>query len=258
MAIARREGGTLLLTADHVLFDAERFRIRTAEGVAYAARLLGRDRASDLALLDSDAALPPLAMGPLPPLGAPVCALGNAFGLGLSVSCGVVSARGRAGVGFNRIEDFLQSDAAINPGMSGGALVDSAGRLVGLIAAIFSKGPDGDIGVNFAISARLIAAALPDLETGGPVAWPEVDLRLRGPPPEQEGPLGPEVFWLPPAGAAPAAGLLRGDRLLRAAGRRLQNAGDWRTAVALAESGEAIPLEIWRDGSFMTSTLTIP
>ena len=99
-----------------------------------------------------DADLPVPAPADEPRVAEPVCAIGNPFGRGLSVSCGVVSATGRANAGFNAIEDFVQTDAAVNPGGSGGALVDGKGRLVGLVSAIFAagsgQGGDTNIGVK--------------------------------------------------------------------------------------------------------------
>jgi len=94
-----------------------------------------------------------------PELGDPVCAIGNAFGLGLTVTCGVVSGLHKAGVGFNAIEDFVQTDAAVNPGASGGALVNRSGKLVGVLSAIFTKKSDANIGVNFAVSSSLALKA---------------------------------------------------------------------------------------------------
>ena len=95
-----------------------------------------------------------------PLIGSHVCALGNSFGLGTGMTCGIISAVRRSNIGFNDIEDFIQTDAAVNPGMSGGALVDSHGRLVGLIDGIFTKDADIDAGVNFAISVPLIQQSL--------------------------------------------------------------------------------------------------
>jgi len=95
-----------------------------------------------------------------PLIGSHVCALGNSFGLGTGMTCGIVSAVRRSNIGFNDIEDFIQTDAAVNPGMSGGALVDPQGRLVGLIDGIFTKKADIDAGVNFAISVPLIQQSL--------------------------------------------------------------------------------------------------
>lgn len=258
VAIGRDGAKTLLLTADHVLGDADSFRIRTADGVAYPAWIIGRDRDSDLALLRAEASLPTLDLADPPGLGQKVCAIGNAFGLGLSLSCGVLSAKARAGVGFNRIEDFLQSDAAVNPGMSGGALLDEEGRLIGLISAIFTKGSDADIGVNFSVSAALIEAALPDLKAGGPVAWPEVDLLFAPPPLDERGPLGPVVARVPKGGAAAAAGLLPGKRILRASDRRIRNLGEWRSAIALAKPGETLSIETWHLGVTHSLQLVVP
>ncbi len=258
VAVATAEGATLLLTADHVLGNAKEFRVRTAEGVAYAASLVGRDRASDLALLSVPVDLAPLEQAAAPALGEPVCAIGNAFGLGLSLSCGVLSASERAGVGFNPVEDFLQSDAAVNPGMSGGALVDAEGRLVGLLSAIFTKGSDADIGVNFAVSTALIQAALPDLRRGGPVAWPKVDLAFRPLPQDAEGPLGPLVARVPAGGAAAAAGLLPGDRILEAGPQRILNPGDWRRAIALSRPGTRLALAVWRQDAREALQLVVP
>ncbi len=256
--IAQEGAKALLLTASHVVGDAKDFRIVTHDGEAYAASLLARDADSDLALLTAETTRAPLPLGSPPQVGDPVCAIGNAFGLGLSLSCGVVSATGRAGVGFNRIEDFVQTDAMVNPGMSGGALVDADGRLVGLLSAIFTKRSDADIGVNFAVSIALLEAALPDLKAGHAVHWPRVALALRPAKPTAVGPLGPVVARLASSGAALAAGLEVGDRLLMAAGRRILNPGDWHGQIALSESGQAIPLVVWRDSQRVTLDLRVP
>ena len=101
------------------------------------------------------------------PIGSHVCAIGNSFGLGHSISCGMVSAVNRQNIGFNDIEDFIQTDAAINPGSSGGALIDSEGRFVGLIDGIFTKDADIDAGVNFAISLSLVKAGLAEMRLRG-------------------------------------------------------------------------------------------
>ena len=95
-----------------------------------------------------------------PSIGSHVCALGNSFGLGISMSCGIVSALNRHNLGINFLEDFIQTDAAVNPGMSGGPLVDAQGRLIGVVDAIFTKTADIDAGVNFAISVPLLRASL--------------------------------------------------------------------------------------------------
>lgn len=204
--------GSMLLTADHVLGEARSVRLRFPDGRVVAAEIAFRDAPTDLALLRAPVALKPLAFGPEPPLGAPVCALGNAFGLGISLSCGVVSATARGGVGFNDVEDFIQTDAAVNPGASGGALVDGEGRLVGILSAIFTKSGDGDIGVNFAVSAAL-AQRVVDAATASASPRRSLGARLR---PTRPGPEkgGLEVVSLEAGGAAQSAGLLPGDVIL--------------------------------------------
>ena len=146
-----------IATAWHVVKPARRIDIRLSDGRILPARLIARDEASDIAVLGVDAALPPIGIAPAPRLAQPVCAVGNAYGLGLSVTCGVVSALNVSNAGFNPVEDFVQTDAASNPGVSGGALVDSEGRLVGMMSAIFASGSDTNIGVNFATLDRAAA-----------------------------------------------------------------------------------------------------
>lgn len=147
----------LIATAAHVVARATSVTIRDAAGNRVDAEIVAIDVPADIALLRTNTKLVPLTIAPeRPPTGAHVCAIGNAFGLDLSITCGIVSARARSGIGFNPIEDFIQTDAAVNPGASGGALVDEDGRLVGLVSAIFTKQSDANAGVNFAISADLL------------------------------------------------------------------------------------------------------
>ena len=156
-----REKSRYVLTAAHVVSKAVDISIRDHRGVEEPAEIVALDEARDLALLKTGLArrgLLPVA--DTPDIGSHACVIGNSFGLGLSFSCGVVSATGRRGIGFNAIEDFIQTDAAVNPGASGGALVDSEGALIGMIDAIFTKEADIDAGVNFAISGALIAERL--------------------------------------------------------------------------------------------------
>jgi S1-C subfamily serine protease len=150
-----------ILTAAHVITSAETIHIRRHDGSILPARLVVVDIDRDLALLKVDQAAPALtpSLEPLFP-GRHVCVIGNSFGLGLSLSCGVVSATGRQKIGFNAIEDFVQTDAAVNPGASGGALITGTGDLIGMVDAIFTKEADIDAGVNFAVSAALIIEAL--------------------------------------------------------------------------------------------------
>lgn len=147
----------LIVTAAHVVARATEVVVRDYEGNRVQAKILAVDRESDIALLRVDAPTQSIEIAVARPnTGAHVCAIANAFGLDLSITCGIVSANARSGIGFNPIEDFIQTDAAANPGASGGALIDKEGRLVGMLSAIFTKESDANAGVNFAVSAELL------------------------------------------------------------------------------------------------------
>jgi S1-C subfamily serine protease len=152
------EESPLILTAAHVVDRATRVQIRESEAAPLLdAEVLWKDHDADIALLKTENARRVFhltARSPKP--GEHVCAIGNPFGLGVSMSCGVVSGPNRLDLGFNPIEDFIQTDAAVNPGASGGALVNADGKLLGMIAAIYTKEADIDAGVNFAISSKLL------------------------------------------------------------------------------------------------------
>lgn len=153
-----------ILTAAHVIARAVRVETVHADGSRHDADIIAIDEARDLAVLKADLPAPPITFRrSAPEMGLHACAIGNSFGLGLSISCGVVSAVHRRNVGFNAIEDFVQTDAAVNPGASGGALVDPQGRLIGLIDGIFTKEADIDAGVNFAVSVPMIIESLDEL-----------------------------------------------------------------------------------------------
>ena len=148
-----------ILTAAHVVDRATKVQIQTHDLQRFNAKVEWVDTDSDIAILSIDSKLPSLQLTDIPfSPGEHVCALANPFGLGISMSCGVISGLNRTDIGFNAIEDFVQTDAAVNPGSSGGALVNSDGQLLGMIAAIFTKEADIDAGVNFAISASLLLA----------------------------------------------------------------------------------------------------
>ena len=146
-----------LVTAAHVITRATEIEIVTEDGMRHSATVIAVDNQRDIAILETGLKRRPITLRLTDPaIGEHGCAIGNSFGLGLSISCGVVSAIHRKQVGFNPIEDFVQTDAAINPGGSGGALVDADGRLIGMIDGIFTKEADIDAGVNFAVSVPLL------------------------------------------------------------------------------------------------------
>jgi len=157
---------SLILTAAHVVNEASQVQIRTSfDEPLIDAQILWTDTEADIALLRVDTKQPAfhLDVRTTRP-GEHVCVLGNPFGLGISMSCGVISGSNRQAIGFNAVEDFIQTDAAVNPGASGGALVNSDGQLLGMIAAIFTKDADIDAGVNFAISTPLLIERMKQFE----------------------------------------------------------------------------------------------
>ena len=157
-----------ILTAAHVVSQATAIEIVNSAGVRAMAEIYAIDVRRDIAVLKTALSGPAIRHGVDDlPIGSHVCAIGNSFGLGTSFSCGVVSATHRRNIGFNEIEDFIQTDAAVNPGVSGGALVDGQGRLIGLVDGIFTKDADIDAGVNFAISLSLIKVSLAEMRAKG-------------------------------------------------------------------------------------------
>jgi S1-C subfamily serine protease len=245
--------GYTIVTAAHVLGRAITVQVRTHDGDIFDARIAGADKATDLAVLTIARKLPAARMADTEPVvGDQACAIGNAFGLGLSMTCGTVSATGRTGVGFNAVEDFLQTDAAVNPGASGGALVDGEGRLIGVLSAIFTKRSDANIGVNFAVSAPLMKKVVAGLTSQGSIAWSFAGLGLKGYPAKgATGREAAEVRHVRGGSAGEAAGVLAGDLVLRAGDRRVRKPQDLRAAIARLDPGGKIELEIIRDGTML-------
>jgi S1-C subfamily serine protease len=256
-AVAIAPGG-YLATAFHVVDRALSITERLPDGRQVPAELIGSDPASDLALLQVAVDLPPLAYAPEPALGSPVCAIGNQFGLDLSVTCGVVSALHRAGTGFNPIEDFVQTDAVVNPGASGGALVDSEGRLVGLLSAIFTMESDANVGVNFAVSAGLLSRVMADLKDYSQVRRGKAGLGLEELQPEERAELvGLRVHGVLPGGAADLAGVRAGDLLTAVDGRRVTKLPEAIAAIQLKRPGETISLTLQRGGQRLSLGLVL-
>lgn len=242
-------GDGLIATAWHVVEPAQRIDVRLADGRILPARLVGHDAASDIALLRVDSTLPAFTLAPEPELAEPVCAIGNAYGLGLSVACGVVSALHVTSAGFNAVEDFVQTDAAANPGSSGGALVDSEGRLVGMVSAIFASGADTNIGVNFAVSAALLDRVVDDLSDDGMVEYVSPGWRLtRLSRAELAETAGARVADLAPDGPAARAGVEAGDTVIAFGERPVRGPRDAIGALALIRPGGETDVTFLRDG----------
>jgi len=254
--VAISEGG-LIATAGHVVERALRIDVRLADGRVLPATLVGQDEASDIALLRIAAELPLLDPAPRPDLADPVCLVGNAYGLGPSVTCGVVSALDVSIAGFNPVEDFVQTDAAANPGSSGGALVDEEGRLVGMMSAIFASEGDANIGVNFAVSIALLTRIVSDLADDGEVDYVEPGWRLEPlSRAERTDIIGARVVLLEHEGAAAAAGIKTGDLITEIGKRHVLGPRDAAGALALVASGGSVSVTFVRDQEQRQATLS--
>ena len=154
-----------ILTASHVISKAIKITVRDISGKEFEAKVLFDDPKTDLAIIKAKIMTRPIELADnLPEIGSDTCLISNSFGLNLSITCGIVSAVNRRNVGFNQIEDFIQTDAASNPGSSGGALIDLNGALIGMMSGIFTKNTDTNAGVNFAISTDLIKKTIPSVQ----------------------------------------------------------------------------------------------
>jgi Do/DeqQ family serine protease len=245
----------LVLTNNHVVANAKDIQVSTADGTEYDADLVGADPKSDLAVLKLRGA--PKGLVALPfgdsskmRLGEVVLAVGNPFGVGQTVTMGIVSAKGRANMGIVAYEDFIQTDAAINPGNSGGALVNLKGELVGVNTAILSR-TGGYQGVGFAIPSDMVAPIMKMLVDKGKVVrgWlgvsiQDVDRELAATLklPSAQGVLITDVVADSPAARA---GLRRGDQIVKVAGKATPRTGNLRNAVA-AVAGQTVDVEYVR------------
>lgn len=250
--VAIRPGG-YVITALHIVDRATSVSVRRSDGRILPANVAGRDRMTDLAILKVGEDLPVATPGPDPKLGDKICAIGNQFGLGLALTCGVVSATRRSGVGFSPIEDFIQTDASVNPGASGGALVDARGRLVGVISAIFTKQSDANIGVNFAASMELVNRVADDMIAHGRVLRGAPGLRLaRLARTEQAKTTGARVRAVAPGLSASRAGLRVGDIVTRIGNRPIASPAAANAAFHMHRLGETFGVEVHRDGATVT------
>ncbi|MEO1091956.1 MAG: trypsin-like peptidase domain-containing protein [Pseudomonadota bacterium] len=254
-------GGELVVTNNHVIEGADEVTVILADRREFPAERLRVDQAADLALLriDSDGAvLPALAFADSDALavGDLVLAIGNPFGIGQSVSSGIISATMRSTPGLDLDIPVIQTDAAINPGNSGGALVDLRGDLVGVNTAILTRG-GGSLGVGFAIPANYVRAFVGN--DGGEAAGPRPWLGVRVQPVDADladtvglgrprGVLVADVFI---GAAADRAGIVVGDVILAVDGVAVDAAGMLNLRLALASPGASVAFELWRDGAVL-------
>ncbi|MFW5642229.1 MAG: Do family serine endopeptidase [Roseicyclus sp.] len=252
-----------VVTNAHVVGEAASVRVVLADGRELDGSVVGRDTATDLALVkvEAEAPLPVAALGDSDALrvGEPVMAMGNPFGLGGSVTAGIVSARGRD-IGAGPYDDFIQTDAPINPGSSGGPLVNAAGEVVGVNTAIFSPS-GGNVGIGFAIPANLVKDIVADLRADGAVTrgWLGVSLQ----PLDDDLALalgvaadaGALVGSVEPDSPAAAAGVEPGDVIVAVDGTAIAGPRELASAIAAIDPGSETNLEVQRGGT--TTSLAV-
>ena len=244
-----------VLTNNHVIAGADQIVIQLADGRVAEATLVGADPESDLAVLETELDDPPqIALGSSEALrvGDIVLAIGNPFGVGQTVTMGIVSATGRDQLGISTFEDFIQTDAAINPGNSGGALINAAGELVGINTAIFSRS-GGSQGIGFAIPVSLAGRIQRQILEQGRVVrgWLGVEIQNITPQlaesfglPEATGIL---IAGILPDGPADRAGLRPGDVVTSVNGAIIDDAETALEQIVMLAPGERVVLSGWRE-----------
>ena len=254
-----------LLTNNHVIEGADDIEVTLGDGRSARARTVGADPDSDVAVLKIDLdKLPVLQFGDVDHLqvGDVVLAIGNPFGVGQTVTSGIVSALGRNSLGINTFENFIQTDAAINPGNSGGALVDVAGNLLGINTAIYSR-TGGSLGIGFAIPVSTARQVMESLIKDGRVTRGWIGVEPRDLTPEIARTLdlsvkqGVLITGVVQSGPASEGGLRPGDVVLKIGDAPIANTPQLLNAVAALKPHETTTVSVQRGGSSLDVRVTV-
>lgn len=252
--IDAREG--IIVTNNHVIENGQKFTVDMTDGRLFDAVLIGADRATDIAVLKIEASglsqvqvvnSDTLRTGDL------AFAVGYPLGLDQTLTMGVISGLGRSGMG-DRVEDYIQTDAAVNSGNSGGPLLDSRGRLIGINTSILSGGGGGNDGIAFAVPTRILMSVVGQLRDKGEVTRGSTGAVLGSLSAERARDLGLRIVRgaivedVAPGSPAEAAGLRRGDLITRIGGRPVRNAGTVNASVGIAAPGTKLDVVYQRDG----------
>ncbi|THK39151.1 DegQ family serine endoprotease [Ensifer sp. MPMI2T] len=254
-----------ILTNHHVVADAGEIAVTLKDRRRFTAELVGSDEATDIALVKIDAdKLTALSFGDSGALrvGDSVVAIGNPFGLGQTVTSGIVSALGRGGINVEGYEDFIQTDASINPGNSGGALVTADGLLVGINTAIIAPA-GGNVGIGFAVPIAMVSAVMEQLIEHGEVRRGRIGISVQDLTPDLAEALSIEESYGAVVGSveqnspAAQAGLQAGDVITAVNNRKITGAADLRNRVGLAQVGSEVEIEYLRDRVRKTVTMRV-
>lgn len=258
-------GKGYVITNHHVVEEASEIVVQLSDDRTFDAKLLGSDASTDVALLQieaSDLAEIDFADISTVQVGDYVVAIGNPFGIGQTVTSGIVSALGRAGLNNNNYEDFIQTDAAINVGNSGGALIDMQGNLIGMNTAIIS-GSGGSNGIGFAVPTDMLAAVITHLERDGEVRRGMLGVTIADVTPDVAAALdievntGAVVTSIVPGSAAEQAGIEISDVIVAVDGEPIAGSRELRNTVGLMRQGQSVAVELYRDGEKMSLNAAI-
>jgi len=255
-----------ILTNNHVVDDATDVTVTLADRREFKGRVIGKDAKIDLAVVKIDAAnLPVIAIGnnAKMEIGDCVLAIGNPYGVGQTVTMGIISATGRTGLGIEEYEDFIQTDAAINPGNSGGALVNDRGELIGINTAILAGGSGGNQGIGFAVPVNLARQVMDQIVTTGHVVRSYLGVSVQAVTPaiakamKLNGPEGALVSQVSPEGPAQKAGLQSGDVITEINGNPIAESNQLRMTVSMMQPGQDANLKVVRDGQTRQFTVKV-
>ncbi len=256
-----------IMTNNHVVENATRITVQLTNGKEYVAKKVGSDPSTDIALLKiEEKNLPSLEFADSSKLeiGEWIVVIGNPLALRTSVTTGVVSALGRSDLNIMRIEEFIQTDAAINKGNSGGPVINLDGKVVGMATAILSSSADGgNIGIGFAISSKLLQEVMKDIIEHGQPSRGYLGFSPQTIDDEMAKALGLSniqgalVAEVSPNSPAADAGLQAGDVILKVNGEEITSAGNLRRAIAVMKPGQTVRLDINRNGKEISINATI-
>ncbi|AZV45759.1 serine protease [Nautilia sp. PV-1] len=249
-----------IVTNNHVVAGATKIIVKLHDGRKYTAKLIGTDPKTDIAIIKINAKnLKPITIADSSKVkvGDIVLAIGNPFGLGESVTHGIVSALNRTSIGLNDYENFIQTDAAINPGNSGGALVDLKGRLIGINSAIISRS-GGNNGIGFAIPSNMMKFVITSLIKHGKVERGYLGVMISNIDSSKAKLYGIDhgvlINKVEPKSAAAAAGLKAGDIIVAVDGKEVKNAGELRNQIAFKGPDAKVHIKVYRNGKYITLT----